>query len=135
NSACVRTRMPLVLESLCPSKVKFTSSMPCRSAAVPKASSAPLAAPLYKMQSSGFIYSPDSLCRRQRRDRNAADAVLVDDFRDQSGSLYVLNELTKIFRGSIAPFRHTNTLLNYRKPAIEHSRTRLFRRNLDEDPL
>jgi hypothetical protein len=35
--------------------VKFTSSMPCFSAAAPNAASAPRAAPLYKIHSSAFI--------------------------------------------------------------------------------
>src|SRR5207249_9476675 len=45
--------MPRRRASLWPSKVKLTSSMPWRSAAAPKAASAPLAAPLKRTQLSG----------------------------------------------------------------------------------
>src|SRR5919206_4457138 len=75
--------MPLVLESLCPSNVKLTSSIPCRSAAAPKQASAPFAAPLNRMQSSRFIRGLhyqltidiviESLCRD-------VDKKIVQDF-------------------------------------------------------
>src|SRR5215831_2061023 len=49
--------MPRRRASLCPSNVKFTSSTPYRSAASPKAASAPFAAPLNNTHSSVFIAS------------------------------------------------------------------------------
>src|SRR5262245_21248905 len=52
--------MPRRRASLWPSKVKFTSSMPRRSAASPNAASAPPAAPLNRTQSSVFTATPSA---------------------------------------------------------------------------
>src|SRR6266849_3505603 len=51
-------RRPRSRTGLWPSKVKLTSSTPCRCAAAPKAASAPAAPPLKRMQSSRFTPSP-----------------------------------------------------------------------------
>src|SRR5689334_3632909 len=45
--------MPRPRASLCPSKVKFTSCTPCRSAASPNVASAPWAAPEKRIESEG----------------------------------------------------------------------------------
>src|SRR5882724_669230 len=50
--------MPRRRASLCPSKVKFTSSIPWRSAAAPNSASAQPAAPLKRIQSSRLMIAP-----------------------------------------------------------------------------
>ena len=55
SSSWLSTRTPRWRAILWPSNVKFTSSMPWRSAKAPNSASAPAAPPLNRMQSGAFI--------------------------------------------------------------------------------
>ena len=65
--------MPRLRTSLWPSNVKFTSSMPWRSAHAPNSASAPAAAPLKRMKSVFFMVP------QAERDLREALVVVVED--------------------------------------------------------
>src|SRR5213592_4037755 len=72
-------RRPRSRTGLCPSKVKLTSSMPCRCAAAPKAASVPVAPPLKRMQSSRLTPAPPRGRSLRLRARGQTDALPADD--------------------------------------------------------
>src|SRR6266566_5173317 len=72
-------RRPRSRTGLCPSKVKLTSSMPCRCAAAPKAASVPVAPPLKRMQSSRLTPALSRGPSLRLRARGQTDALPADD--------------------------------------------------------
>src|SRR5438093_6578988 len=72
-------RRPRSRTGLCPSKVKLTSSMPCRCAAAPKAASVPVAPPLKRMQSSRLTSAPPRGRSLRLRAGGQTDALPADD--------------------------------------------------------
>src|SRR4030095_13143732 len=116
NPSWVRTRMPRVRESACPANVKFTSSMPWRSAASPNAVSAPFAAPQNKTQSSGFIiYSRRTVYVVSSRVRFS----ILKSVMAQTATIYNLDiDLSDVDRGVYEKFnlcvaRHPSETLEY----------------------
>src|SRR5207247_3297833 len=71
-------RRPRSRTGLCPSKVKLTSSTPCRCAAAPKAASVPVAPPLKRMQSSRLTLAPPRGRSLRLRACGQTDALPAD---------------------------------------------------------
>ena len=78
---------------------------------------------------------PPSANAALRRNRDAANAILLDRPAHEPRGFHILDEFMQVLGAGAPRLGRADRLLNHRKPALQHARSRNLRRGLQERRL